>query len=833
MYIPEQRTPSCGRDQTISISLLKINAHHMEVLTPLCKLYTRRLTRGMTSVEDFIDMKPNWFSELAYESVISLMPQSYLSSIALQITTLNHLKQFHAHLIRHALHRHNFWATRLIASCTRFHAPPLYTRLIFDSAHHPSAIAFTNMLRHFSKLGSNQEVLLLFEEMQKCSLMPDDPFAYPILIKAAGKDGVLFHSQLIKTGHDCGKYIRNALINVYGKYGPIEAARQVFDKLCERSVADWNAIISGYWNWGNQNEAIMLFDLMPDKNMITWTTMVTGFSKMKDLESARCYFDRMTERSVVSWNAMLSGYAQNGFAQEALSLFHEMVSVGASPDEKTWVNVISSCSLLGDLGLADSVLKMLDEKKISMNPFVKTALIDMYAKCGRLQMAQKIFNELGVYRNLVTWNSMISAYMRTGDFITARCLFDQMQEKDVVSWNSMISGYAQNGQSPLAIELFKEMIEKGAMPDEVTMVSVISACGHLGALELGNWVMEFITANRIRLSMLGYNTLIFMYSRCGSMNKAKMIFHEMKTRDVVSHNALITGFASHGNGIEALNYLRKMKNEGIEPDRITYIGVLTACSHSGMLEEGRKVFESIEAPDLDHYACIVDLLGRMGKLDEVKRIIEEMPMNPHAEIYGSLLNASRIHKRLDLGEFAANKLFELEPENSGNYILLSNMYAFACKWEKVDRIRKLMKTRELVKTTGWSWVEHGGKTHKFIAGDRSHEKSVEIYSKLVEMNEKLRVLGYIADKSSALRDVEDEEKEEMVGTHCEKLAIAFGLLVSEPGNVIRVVKNIRICLDCHTAIKMISKLEEREIIVRDNNRFHHFKDNACSCNDYW
>ncbi|GFP95060.1 pentatricopeptide repeat-containing protein at4g21065 [Phtheirospermum japonicum] len=564
------------------------------------------------------------------------MPQSHLSSIASQLTTINHLKQFHAHLVRHALHDHNLWVPRLLASCARFHAPPPYACRILASARQPDAAAFTNMLRYYSKLGENHEMLSLFQEMQNRSLKPDDPFVYPMLIKATGKNGFLFHSCLIKTGHDRGKYIRNALMNAY---------------------------------------------------------VVTGYSKVNNFDTARSYFDRMPEKTVVSWNAMLSGYAQNGFTKEALSLFQEMVSVGLSPNETTWVNVISSCSSHDDFELADSVLKMLGEMKINTN--------------------------------IVTWNSMISAYMRAGDLISARELFDRMPEKDVVSWNSVISGYAQNGQSLLAIELFKEMINEGVVPDEVTMVSVISACGHLGALELGDWVMGFITT---KLSV---------------------------------------------------------------------------------------------SPDIDHYVCIVDLLGRMGKLDEAKKIIEEMPMDPHAEIYGSLLNASRIHKRLDLGEFCANKLFELEPENSGNYILLSNMYAYAGKWKNVDKIRRSMKTRGVMKTTGWSWVEHGGKMHKFIVGDRSHEQTAEIYGKLADIN------------SSVLRDVEDEEKEEMVGTHSEKLAVAFGLLVSGPGCVIRVVKNIRICLDCHVAIKMVSKLEGREIIMRDNNRFHHFKDNVCSCGDYW
>ncbi|KAM7474467.1 hypothetical protein LguiB_021710 [Lonicera macranthoides] len=573
---------------------------------------------------------------------------------------------------------------------------------------------------------------------------------------------------------------------------------------------------------------------MPGRNVITWTAMVTGYSKVKDLESARRYFNEMPEKSVVSWNAMLSGYAQNGFAEEAVELFNDMMNVRVQPDETTWVAVISSCSSRGDPCLAESLVKMLDNKGIPMNCFVKTALLDMYAKCGRFETASKIFNDLGSRRNSVTWNAMISAHTRVGDLTSARELFDSMPEKNVVSWNSLISGYAQNGQSAMAIDLFKEMVKSNdSKPDEVTMVSVISACGHLGALELGNWVVNFINRNQMKLSISGYNSLIFMYSKCGSMIDAKRIFLEMETRDVISYNTLITGFAAYGHGIEAVQQIRRMKEEGLEPDRITYMGVLSACSHAGLLEEGEKVFESIKHPDTDHYACMVDLLGRVGKLDEAKRLIERMPMRPHAGVYGSLLSASRVHKRVDLGELAAKKLFELEPENSGNYVLLSNIYASKGRWEDVERVREAMRKVGVRKTTGWSWVEYGGKMHKFIVGDRTHERSDDIYRILAEVRNKMTMGGYMADNSCVLRDIEEEEKEEMVGTHSEKLAIAFALLVSEAGTVIRVVKNLRVCWDCHMAIKIITKMEGREIIVRDNNRFHCFKNGLCSCNDYW
>ncbi|RAL36989.1 hypothetical protein DM860_003911 [Cuscuta australis] len=757
---------------------------------------------------------------------------SRLRNIIAKVTKLSQLRQLHGHLIHYSLHCQSYWAALLINQCTRLRAPRSYTRCIFDSACKPNVFVFTSMLKYYSQFGAQSDVLHLFAEMQKSNVNPD-AFLYPIMIKTAGENGIVFHAYVMKMGLDCDRIIRNAIMDMYGKFGPIEHARQLFDEMSERAVADWNSIISGYWKWRNDVEAKKLFDLMPDKNVITWTAMVTGYSRMNDLVNARRFFNQMPERNVVSWNAMISGYAQSGCSEEALKLFTEMVNAGINPDETTLVTVISSCSSQGNPAFAEWLVRVINEKGIRLNAFVKTALLDMYAKCGNLEMARKIFDEMGLQRNSVTWNAMISAYARNGNLSLAKELFDRMPMKNVVSWNSIISAFATNGQSKIAIDLFKEMIEKELVPDEVTMLSVISACGHLGALEFSKEVTNFLTKTQIKLNISCYNSLIFMYSKCGSMNDAKRTFQSMESRDVVSYNALITGFAAYGKGDEAIDLLQRMKAENIKPDRITYTGVLTACSHAGLVDEGQRIFESIKAPEVDHYACMVDLLGRNGKLDEAKGLIERMPMHPHAGVYGALLNASRIHKIIDYGEFAADKLFEIEPENAGNYILLSNLYASLRRWEDVERIRGLMSREGISKTTGCSWVEHHGKMHKFKVGDLSHEKSDEIYRVLRETEKKMRLTGYRADKSCVLRDIEEEEKEEMVGSHSEKLAVAFALLVSEPGSVIRVVKNLRICRDCHTAIKIISKLEKREIIVRDNNRFHCFSNGLCSCKDYW
>ncbi|PON53713.1 Pentatricopeptide repeat [Parasponia andersonii] len=358
-------------------------------------------------------------------------------------------------------------------------------------------------------------------------------------------------------------------------------------------------------------EACRLFDMMPERTVGTWTCMFTGYAKMKDLVKARDYFEKMPDKNVVSWNAMLAGYAHNGFAEEVLGLFDDMMNSKVQP------NLISACSSRGDPVLADSLIRKLNDKQVRLSYTGKTALIDMYARCGSLRTARNFFDDLVAYRNSYTWNVMISAFTRVGELNMARELFDKMPEKNLVSWNSMVAGYAQNEKPAMAIELFKDMIatEKRLKPKEVTM-------------------------NHIKLSISGYNALIFIYSKCGSLRDAKGVFQEMAAKDLVSYRTLIAGFAAHDLGMDAVLLLSKMKEEGIEPNWVTYTGVLTACSHAGLLEEGLKVFDSIKDPEIDHYMCLVELFGRAGKLDEAGKFIERLPKEQHPRLYEYLQNAS-------------------------------------------------------------------------------------------------------------------------------------------------------------------------------------------------
>jgi pentatricopeptide repeat protein len=334
------------------------------------------------------------------------------------------------------------------------------------------------------------------------------------------------------------------------------------------------------------------------------------------------------------------------------------------------------------------------------------------------------------------------------------------------------------------------------------------------------------------------NSLIDMYSKCGDIDIARGVFDDISAKDVVSWNAMIQGLALHGLGKEALAQFHLMLNTGIQPDDITFIGVLSACSHAGLIQEGRQHFNDIRArygisPKLEHYGCMVDLLCRAGLLDEAIDFIRKMPLEPNGAIWGAVLGACRVFKNVKLGEEAARHLLNLELKNDGIYVLLSNIYARTQKWEEVRRVRKLMREKGIRKTPGCSSIVINGVSHTFLVEDRSHPETTEIYLMLNQMTQKLKLAGYVAETSEVLVNIDELDKEDSVSLHSERLAISYGLLKTQPGAKILILKNLRVCSDCHSAFKLISKIYKRKITVRDRSRFHHFKDGSCSCKDYW
>nr|GLL39389.1 pentatricopeptide repeat-containing protein At5g66520-like [Ipomoea trifida] len=431
-------------------------------------------------------------------------------------------------------------------------------------------------------------------------------------------------------------------------------------------------------------------------------------------------------------------------------------------------------------------------------------------------------------------NNLIHMYVNFNCLEEARRVFDRLPEKNSVCWNAMIASYVKNDCFYEAFALFQRMRAKGVTIDKFVAASILSACTGLGALKQGEWIHDYIKKSDIYVDPKLATTIIDMYCKCGCLDKAFDFFNGLPVKGISSWNCMIGGFAMHGKGEAAIKLLKEMEREKVVPDYITFVNVLSACSHSGLIEEGKYYFNymtktyGIEA-GMEHYGCLVDMLGRAGLLEEARVVIEEMPISPDVGVLGALLGACRIHNNLDLGEDIGKKVIELEPHNSGRYVLLANLYANAGRWEDVAKVRKLMNDRGVKKPPGYSMVELGGVVDEFIAGGRSHPLAREIYGKVHEMLDRIRREGYEAET----HEMSEEGRENPVYYHSEKLAIGYGLLKTEAGETIRITKNLRVCRDCHQASKLISKVYNREIIVRDRNRFHHFKGGECSCNDYW
>ncbi|XXG77925.1 hypothetical protein AAC387_Pa08g1976 [Persea americana] len=592
----------------------------------------------------------------------------------------------------------------------------------------------------------------------------------------------------------------NKIIRTHLRNGNLGTARQVFEKITVKTIFSWNLILTGYSKPGMLKEALQLFERIPEPDVFSFNIMLSCYFNNFELERARLLFDRMPVRDSASWNTMISGLCRNGKMEEAWEVFSAM----PGKNDIAWSAMISGYIQAGDL---DSAVSLFDGAPES---------------------------DMGVF----SWTAMMTGFMAFGRVEAARELFDNTPERNLVSWNSMIAGYVKNCRAEDGLKLFRTMVGSGVGLNPSTFSSVLLGCSHLSALELGKQVHQFINKSPLRFNVTCGTSLLSMYCKCGDLENANKLFSEMPRRDVVTWNAMISGYAQHGFGERAIQLFEKMKTGGTKPNWITFVGVLLACNHAGLVELGVQYFNSMEKDykvevKPDHYTCMVDLLGRAGLFDEVVELISKMPFQPHSAIYGTLLGACRIHKNLELAEFAAQKLLDLNPFSAAAYVQLANVYAAMSRWDGVARVRQSMKESKVVKTPGYSWIEVQSEVHEFRSGDRTHPRLASINEKLNELEKRMKAAGYVPDLDCALHDLEEERKELILSRHSEKLAIAFGLISTLPGTPIRVFKNLRVCGDCHNATKFISAIEEREIIVRDTTRFHHFSNGVCTCGDYW
>ncbi|XP_058722708.1 pentatricopeptide repeat-containing protein At5g15340, mitochondrial [Vicia villosa] len=592
--------------------------------------------------------------------------------------------------------------------------------------------------------------------------------------------------------------------------------------------------------------AVTVTGLLSSPNLFLRNALLHLYAACSLVSHARKLFDEIphSHKDSVDYTALI----RSSSPFESLKLFLQMRQLGLPVDGVAMVCALNASARLGDSNVGSQM--HVGVVKFGFEKFDKVcnALMNVYVKFGLLGEARKVFEEIEV-PSVVSWSCFLEGLVKWESVESGRAVFDEMPERNVVAWTVMIAGYVGNGYTKEALSLMKEMVfgcEFGL--NCVTLCSVLSACSQSGDVFVGRWVHAYVVKEMgLGFGVMVGTSLVDMYAKCGRINAALMVFRKMLNRNVVTWNAMLGGLAMHGMGKVAVDMFSSMVEE-VKPDGVTFMALLSACSHSGFVEKGWKYFHDLESvygikPEIEHYACMVGILGRAGRLEEAEIFVKNMPIPPNEVVLGSLLGSCFAHGKLQLGEKIMRELVEMNPLNTEYHILLSNMYASSGKVDKANSLRQVLKKRGIRKMPGMSSIYVDGKLHQFIAGDKSHTKTSEIYMKLDEMICKLRSGGYIPNTSCQVlfgcsnRDDYSEEAleevEQVLFTHSEKLALCFGLMSTPSGSPLHIFKNLRICLDCHSAIKIASDIYGREIVVRDRYRFHSFKHGSCSCSDYW
>ncbi|PIA50526.1 hypothetical protein AQUCO_01300933v1 [Aquilegia coerulea] len=654
-------------------------------------------------------------------------------------TTLTHLKQIHAQILKTTDNSTTLFL-KLFQSSTSLSSSSLdYALSVFNQTPNLESRLCNGVLRDLSKSNEPYKTLWVYDKMRRREDIGVDRYSFSPILKASArtcavKEGMEIHGVASKLGFDLDPYVQTGLVGMYVAFGCVLEARLLFDK--------------------------------------------------------------MLHKDIVTWNVMIDGYCQSGLYEDVLLLFEEMQSSGVELDKMLLCTILSACSRSGNLSSGKAIHDYVSQKNIVMDSHLLHSLIVMYSNCGSMDLAQYLYSKM-TPKNRIASTAMIRGYSKLGKLEAARSIFNEMVEKDLVCWSVMISGYAESDWPMEAFKLFNDMQLSGLRPDQITMFSIISACAQLGALDKARWVHLFIDKNGFGDVLSINNALIDMYAKCGSLENASGVFNKIPhwKRNVISWTSMISGVAMHGDANTALGLFDQMKADGIEPNSVTFVNVLYSCSHAGFVEKGRQIFASMTneyniVPNKEHYGCMVDLLGRANLLREAFDLIESMPFTPNVVVWSSLLSACRVHGEVELGELAAKRLLELDPEHDGAHVLLSNIYAKAKRWKDVGAVRNDMKNKGIAKEKGCSRIEVNGEIHEFLMLDKMHKLADEIYDKLDEVVSKLKLVGYAPNISSVLVNLDDEEKKEVILWHSEKLALCYGLMSMEKESCIRIVKNL-------------------------------------------
>ncbi|XP_004250591.2 pentatricopeptide repeat-containing protein At1g31430 [Solanum lycopersicum] len=579
--------------------------------------------------------------------------------------SITKLKQIHAQVIILNFHKHIGILHKLLAFTTHDDTDFNYAKKIFSCCENRTLFMYNVMIKGYVKTGQFKKPLYLFNELKIHGLFPDN-FTYPFVFKAIGelkmvKGGEKIHGYVLKSGVLFDNYVGNSVMDMYGLFGYVESLNKVFDEMPNRDSVAWNILISGFVRCGRFQDAVVVYKKMREEN-------------------------------------------------------------GVKPDEATVVSTLSACTALKSLEIGREIHGYVVEE-LEFSLIIGNALVDMYCKCGCLIVAREIFDDMPM-KNVICWTSMVLGYVNNGQLDEARKLFERSPVRDLVLWTTMINGYVQFNCVDDAMDLFRSMQIQGIKPDKYTLVALLTGCAQLGALQQGEWIHDYMKENRITVTAVVGTALIEMYAKCGCIEKSKEIFDELEEKDTASWTSIICALAMSGNTRKALELFSEMEQAGFHPDDITYIGVLSACSHGGLVEEGRKYFHAMSRihaiqPKLEHYGCLIDLLGRAGLLSEAEVMISQIPNRDNkiiVPIYGALLSACRIYGNVDVGERVAELLMEIESYDSSTHTLLANTYASSGRWEDASKVRGTMRDLGVKKSPGCSSININANVHEFIVG---------------------------------------------------------------------------------------------------------------------
>ncbi|XP_050209077.1 pentatricopeptide repeat-containing protein At1g53600, mitochondrial [Mercurialis annua] len=647
---------------------------------------------------------------------------------------------------------------------------------IFNRMPHKNAITHTSLLTAYAKNGQISKARKLFDEMPERTVA-----TYNAMITAYTKNNFMVDEafSLFSSMNDKNEVSYGAMITGFLRAGMFEKA----EILCREMPVKWrepgcsNAMISGYLKVGRLEEAIRVFEGMVEKDVVSWSCMVDGYCKKGRVSEARELFDRMPMRNVVTWTAMIDGYMNVEYFEEGFELFLSMRRGDVAVNPLTLTIMFEACRRFGVYREGIQIHGLAMRMGFEFDIFLGNSIIAMYCRFGCVDEANRVFQMMNT-KDVVSWNSLIAGYVQNDKFEEAYELFEILPGKDVVSWTTMITGYSAKGNVQKAIELFQtmpkkdsiawtaviygfisngeyeeafhwfiDMLRQAVKPNSLTFSSMLSASASLASLNEGLQIHAHVQKIDMQFDLSIQNSLVSMYSKCGNVSEAYRVFASINAPNVISFNSMITGFSQNGYGEQALNLFSKMQKDRQKPNDITFLGILSACTHVGLVKKGWEYFDLMKSvyniePGLDHYACMVDLLGRAGFLNDAINLIDSMPFEPHSGVWGALLGASRIHSRLDLANLAAQHLTKLEPDNATAYVVLSGIYNSVGKEKDGDRIRMMKKSKGLKKSPGCSWIILNNKVHLFLAGDKSHMDLEEIKGTLFILTKEMNGLDF-------------------------------------------------------------------------------------------